>query len=253
MLEFVDTHCHIHDKKYYDNPKKILGNAKAAGVNKLICIGTDHQDSRHAVKFAESNKGIWASVGIIPHDAKLGQAALNKLEPLIQKPKVVAIGECGLDFYYSHSLKQDQVKALNFQIELAQKHSLPLIFHVRDAYDDFWPIFDKYKNIKAVLHSFSAGREVLDKALERGLFIGLNGIVTFTKDIRQLETFKAVPLDSLLLETDAPYLTPVPLRGKVNESKNVVLVADFLSNLRSETLEQLARVTTANAAKLFGI
>ena len=252
MLEFVDTHCHIHSLEYYDNPLNVLKNARQAGVGKLICIGTDYEDSLQAVKFA-NNKGVWASIGLIPHDAKLGQKALNELEPLIKQPKVVAIGECGLDFYYTHSPKQDQVKALHFQVELALRYGLPLIFHVRDAYEEFWPIFDKYKSIKGVLHSFSAGRNVLDQALERGLFIGLNGIVTFSKNTEQLAAFRAIPLDKLLLETDAPYLTPVPLRGKVNESMNVVLIADFLSKLRGETLDVLSKASTANAIKLFGI
>jgi TatD DNase family protein len=128
---------------------------------------------------------------------------------------------------------------------------LPLIFHVREAFDDFFSTYDQYKGLRGVVHSFSADTRVLDKILSRGLYIGLNGIMTFTKDQKQLEAAKAVPLNRLLLETDAPYLTPVPFRGKICEPKYVRVTAEFLSHLRGETLEELAAATTRNAAELF--
>lgn len=167
--------------------------------------------------------------------------------------KIVAIGECGLDYFYGHSPKEDQEKALRFQIELALSHNLPLIFHVRDAFDDFWPIFDSYQGIRGVVHSFTDNRDNLKKLLDRGLYVGINGITTFTKNEWQLENAKAVPGDRLLLETDAPFLTPVPLRGRVNEPANVRLVAEFLANLRNESLETLITQTTRNSLQLFSI
>jgi TatD DNase family protein len=128
-----------------------------------------------------------------------------------------------------------------------------MIFHVREAFDDFWPIFDDYKGIRGVLHSFTDSRLNLDKALERGLYIGVNGIMTFTKDANQLDVAKAIPLQKLLLETDAPFLTPVPFRGRVNEPAHVRLVADFMAHLRDEPLAELANQTSANAQTLFNL
>jgi TatD DNase family protein len=167
--------------------------------------------------------------------------------------KIIAIGECGLDYFYGHSTKTDQAKALHFQIALATQHGLPLIFHVRDAFDDFWPIFDSYKNLRGVIHSFTDSGHNLQEALRRGLYIGVNGIMTFTKNQWQLEAAKNIPLSRLLLETDAPFLTPVPHRGRVNEPAHALLVARFLAGLRGEAPESVAAATTNNARTLFSI
>lgn len=252
-MQFIDSHCHIHSKDYMVDPSLAIKNATDFGVNKLICVGCDENDSQLAVDFANQHKNVWASIGLHPHDAKMGQAAFDKLTTLVKSPKVVAIGECGLDYFYNHSSKEDQEKALIFQIKLALANNLPIIFHVRDAFEDFWPILDKFTGVRGVIHSFTANDKDLNGALERGLFIGLNGIMTFTKDTAQLETARKVPLGKLILETDSPFLTPKPLRGKVNEPKNVVLTAEFLAQLRIEELEVLAASSTANAENLFGI
>lgn len=253
MLTFVDTHCHIHAADYTVDPDVAITNATKHGVTKMICVGTDETDSALAVAFAQSRDNVWASIGLHPHDAKLGQESFDALASLVTRPKVVAIGECGLDYFYNHSDKSDQEKALRFQIELALANNLPMIFHVRDAFEDFWPIFDSYSGIRGVIHSFTATEKELQQALERGLYIGLNGIMTFTKDGQQLAAAKKVPLDKLVLETDAPFLTPAPLRGKINEPKNVVLTGEFLSTLGGVKLETLAAQTTQNAVQLFNL
>jgi len=250
-MQFIDTHCHIHSADYPLDAGEVILRANDQGVTKLICVGTDEADSQLAVQFVQDKPTVWASIGLHPHDAKLGQEAFDVLTKLVTEPKVVAIGECGLDYYYNHSSKEDQVAALRFQIELALANNLPMIFHVRDAFDDFWPIFDSYTGITGVIHSFTAGKEELQAALERGLYIGLNGIMTFTKDAEQLAAAKMVPLDKLVLETDAPFLTPTPLRGKINEPKNVVLTGEFLSSLQGIKLEDLAAQTSQNAINLF--
>ena len=138
-------------------------------------------------------------------------------------------------------------------METALPTELPFIFHVRDAWNDFWPTFDDYKGLKGVIHSFSSGVKQLEAALSRDLYIGLNGIMTFTKDQAQLEAARQVPLDRLILETDAPFLTPAPFRGQVCEPKYVIATAEFLANLRGESIEELSRATTINALKLFGL
>ena len=252
-MHFIDTHCHIHSADYKLDPEVVLNDASSAGVTKLICVGTDIPDSHLATNFANDHENVWASVGLHPHDSKLGAQEFIKLEALATEPKVVAVGECGLDYFYNHSSKTDQVAALEFQIDLAERHKLAMIFHVRDAFGDFWPIFDNFSGIRGVIHSFTASTLELEQALKRNLYIGINGIMTFTKDTSQLEAVKKVPLNKLVLETDAPFLTPVPLRGKINQPKNTVLTGEFLARLRGENLDVIAASTTKNAEKLFGI
>lgn len=260
-MQLTDTHCHIQDvsdpmwaKVGEPDVATMIKDATAADVSRLICVGTTVGDSAKAIGFVRDRQNCWASIGLHPHDAKGGAQALNALAALIKTPtqqKIVAIGECGLDYHYSLSPKTDQTAALRFQIELALQHDLPLIFHVRDALDDFWPIFDSYKNVRGVMHSFTDTPANLHKALERGLYIGVNGITTFKNNHAQQAMVKQIPLQKLLLETDAPFLTPVPLRGKVNVPANVALVAEFLANLRGESVTDIAKHTTHNAQTLF--
>ena len=253
MHHLVDTHCHIHDPEFFDDPEGVYEGAVKSGIGELICVGTTASDSELAVTFAQGHDHCYASIGLHPHDAKLPGEELDRLGELAGEPKVVAVGECGLDYYYENSPKEAQQAAFRKQIELAQEHDLPMIFHVREAFDDFLGIFDEYSGITGVVHSFTADKAVLGKVLERGLYVGLNGIMTFTKDQDQLEAAKAVPLDRLLLETDAPFLTPSPKRGTVNVPNNVRLTMEFLSRLRLETLEALATITTENAKRLFNL
>ncbi len=248
----VDTHCHVHSGDYELDAGAVVAAASTTGVTKLIVVGTDETDSKVAIDFASSRENVWASVGLHPHDAKLGQKTYNKLTKLVNKD-VAAIGECGLDYYYSHSDKKDQASALHFQMSLASEHGLPMIFHVRDAFEDFWSIFDQYQDIQGVVHSFTAGQAELAATLSRGLLVGLNGIMTFTKNPEQLEVAKSIPQDSLVLETDAPFLTPAPFRGTINEPRRILEIAKFLSELRGESFEELAKATTNNAEKLFSI
>lgn len=272
-IEFTDTHCHIHEaggklsgdeyasaqkwaKAGVTNPGELAKEAAAVGVNRLICVGTTLADSELAVDFVQKQPNCWASIGIHPHEAKdySGQTGkMQKFRDLLAKPKVVAIGECGLDYFYDHSPKTDQIEILEFQLNLAQEHNLPLIFHIRDAFADFWPIFDQFEGLRGVVHSFSSDRHDLDQVLTRGLYVGLNGIMTFTKNSEQLLAAKAIPLQKLLLETDAPYLTPAPHRGTICQPKHVSVTAEFLAGLRDENLAILAQTTTQNACNLFGV
>ncbi len=252
-MQFVDTHCHIHFADYALDPLEVLAAARADGVTQLLCVGCTLVDSQAGVEFAERHEGVWASVGLHPHEAKEyvnDDHALQQFRDLAAQPKVVAIGEIGLDYYYNHSEKSDQIELLRFQLTVAQAQKLPVIFHVRDAFADFWPIYDEFK-LPGVIHSFSAGTDELQQILRRDLYVGLNGIMTFTKDHDQLAAAKAVPLNRLLLETDAPFLTPSPFRGTICQPKHVCVTAEFLSSLRGESLGQLAAATTANARNLF--
>lgn len=273
-MELTDTHCHIHEsiiteagyvgddatrtlwaKAGNPDPTVLVRRAYEAQVTRLICVGCNLNDSKLAVAFAQTQPNVWASIGVHPHEARvhMDSSVQRAFTALVTQPKVVAIGECGLDYFYNHSPKAEQIEILQFQIELARAHNLPMIFHVRNAFEDFWPIFDKYPGIRGVIHSFSATEVELAQIIGRGLYVGLNGIMTFAKDPAQIAAAKAVPLEWMLLETDAPFLTPVPFRGTMCEPKHTRVTGEFLANLRGESLEVLAAATTKNAQKLFNL
>lgn len=247
----IDTHCHIHEADFPLPVDGVLVAASEAGVEKMICVGTSEESSRAAIAFSATHKNIWAAIGVHPHDTKDGYAAIAELAET--SDRIVAIGEIGLDYFYTHSPKEMQLKALEEQIHVALKHDIPIIFHVREAFDDFWPVFDKYPGIRGELHSFTDSKENLDKALAKGLYIGVNGISTFTKDQAQKEMFDSIPLDRLLLETDAPFLTPAPFRGKVNQPAFVRNIAEYHANRRGISVDEIASATTANAERLFAL
>ncbi|HET8689820.1 MAG TPA: TatD family hydrolase [Candidatus Saccharimonadales bacterium] len=246
---FTDTHCHIHEADYPET-EAAFKRAGEAGVTRLICVGTDEKTSVEAVEFADTHNHVWASVGLHPHDAKSGVSAVAELEELIKtRQKVVAVGECGLDYFYDNSPRASQIDMLHAQLELAGKYDLAVIFHVREAFDDFWPIWREHKVRRAVLHSFTDSVANLEKAVQEGLFIGVNGISTFARDKQAM--YAAIPAENLLLETDSPFLTPTPYRGKVNEPAYLTLVAKHIADLQSINLQELSAATERNATKLF--
>ena len=249
-MMLIDTHCHIHES--YDLPlEEVLKQASIQGVTEIICVGTSEESSRQAIAFCEKNEQAYAAIGVHPHDTKDGYTQIAQLAGT--SDTIVAVGEVGLDYYYSHSPKEVQIAALKAQIEVALKHDLPIIFHVRDAFDDFWPIFDSYEGVRGVLHSFTDSKENMQRAIEKGLYIGVNGISTFTKDEAQKETFDAIPLERLVFETDAPFLTPTPYRGKINQPAYVRVVAEYHAARRGISLEEIAKASTHNARALFSL
>lgn len=255
-MELVDTHCHLHFDAYDADREQVLSNAAAAGVKRIICVGCSLSDSQRAIDFAKAHEGVWATAGAHPHDGidfLSDSQAEAKLTAMLAEPKVVAVGEIGLDFYRDITPHADQIKTLEKQLAIGLQTDLPFVFHVREAWDGFWPIFDAHPGIKGVIHSFSAGPDQLEQALKRGLYIALNGIMTYTKDESWLEAARKVPLDKLVLETDAPFLTPKPHRGKRCEPKHTADTCRFLAELRGETSEELAAASTKNALQLFGL
>jgi TatD DNase family protein len=246
----TDTHCHIHEASYPLDREETLRRAREAGVEKLICVGTSEQSSQEAVVFATDHEGVFASVGVHPHDTKDGWREITRLLP---NEKIIAVGEIGLDYFYTHSPRATQIEALEGQLQLAHDHNLPVIFHVREAFDDFWPILDNFSGLRGELHSFTDTQKNLDEGMKRGLYVGVNGISTFTKDPAQQAMFKQIPLDRMLLETDAPFLTPTPFRGKVNEPAFVRNVAEHHAKIRGLALEEIANATSQNAHTLFAL
>jgi len=248
----IDTHCHLHDSEFYpDNREQAYKESVDAGVV-MVCVGTDERSSREAVEFAATHSSAYAVVGVHPHEAVNGWAGIAGLLAM-HRDSIIGIGEIGLDYYYDHSPKELQHEALRAQIQLAIDYDLPISFHVRDAFDDFWPVFDSFQGVRGVLHSFTDSQQNLDAGLERGLFIGINGISTFTKDVAQRELYASIPLERVLLETDAPFLTPAPFRGKMNIPAYVSKVAEVQADTRHISLGAIRDATTANAQKLFGI
>ncbi len=245
----IDTHCHIHETDY-PHAKEAYHRAIAQGVEKMILVGVNEKSSRMAVTFAGSYRHCYAVVGVHPHDTQDG---INEIKTILEQkdPRVVGIGEIGLDYFYTHSPKTIQIRALEQQLQWAVDYGLPVSFHVREAFDDFWPIFDNFHGIRGVLHSFTDTNEQLERGLSRGLYVGVNGISTFTKNIAQKELFRSVPLDKIVLETDAPFLTPEPKRGTVNEPAFVRYVATYLAADRGIGLQTIAQQTSANATALF--
>lgn len=266
-MELIDTHCHIHDSelsaKYNKTSEEIIHDAQSSGVSQFVCVGTSLSSSEQAVAFCLDKPYAHASLALHPHEAKfigseeIDRAMTSLRDLYVSKGKdcVVAIGECGLDYYYHKEAVtiRRQIALFEAHIKLAQELDLPMIFHIRDAFEDFFRIIDTYSGIKGVVHSFTATNNELEGVTSRGFLIGLNGIMTFTKDSAQLEAARSVPIESLVLETDAPFLTPSPFRGTMCEPKHVTNITQFLAELRGESPDFLAKQTTKNAKKLFNI
>lgn len=257
----IDTHAHLHFAEAFADASDVLNRAHEAGINSIINVGVNPEDSRAAIAFSahpdhalvKTSLRLYATAGLHPHEAARGDEALDAIHDLAEE--VIAIGECGLDYFKNHATKPEQDRALRAQIEIALEHNLPLVFHVRDAWDDFFAVLQDYPSARGVIHSFTGHVAEVERALshEGRLYFGLNGIMTFTKDDAQLTAARNIPPDRVLLETDCPYLAPAPHRGKRNEPAYVPAIADFLATLRGVELYELARQTTQNAERLFGL
>ena len=243
----IDSHCHLHDLDFYtpEEQAKALAACAEKQVEKLICIGTDHEDSFKADEFAAHNptKLFW-SYGIHPNE-------FDKPRKDVQfehNNRPVAIGEVGLDYHYGENDKLDQARLLEEMLDLAIREDLPLIFHVREAFDDFFAILDNFSTakIRGVVHSFSDNKKNLKKSLERDFYIGVNGLATYS-------TLPMPPIERILLETDAPFLAPVPLRGQTNQPVNVHYVAKWISEKLGLDFDEVARITTENSETLFNL
>jgi TatD DNase family protein len=252
----TDSHCHLNYKGLVEEQQAVLDRARSAGVTTMLNISTRASEWDDVIGLAERESDVWASVGIHPHEADVHPDV--EAETLIGKarhPRVIGIGESGLDYYYDHSDRERQRDSFRSHIAAARETGLPLIVHTRDAEEDTYRILAEEMGKGAftgVIHCFTASGDFARKALDLGLYISMSGIVTFknAKDLQ--ETAKSIPADRLLIETDAPFLAPVPHRGKPCEPAFVAATAGFLANLRGETLGHLSAYTSANFAALFG-
>lgn len=250
----IDTHCHLEMTQFDEDRTAVIERARSAGIECMITISSDLAGCEGAVALAEQYEFIYASAGMHPHDAKdLSDAAFQKIKELSRSKKVVAIGEMGLDYYYDHSPRDVQQKVFAQQLAFAQERNLPVIVHSRDAQEDTLRILKESGVRKGVMHCFSGDPEMARQVIELGFHISLAGPVTFRNAASLKEVAKMVPDDLLLIETDAPYLAPMPLRGKRNEPAFLVHTAQHVAELRGITLEDIDRMTTLNAKRLFGI
>jgi TatD DNase family protein len=247
----VDTHCHL---EMIADPRGALAEARAAGVAQVVTIGIDLPSSRAAVELADAEPGVYATVGLHPHEAHLlDDALLGELEALAARPRVVAIGECGLDFYRDLSPRADQRRAFSAQIELARRAGLPLVVHVREAGDEAMAqLADEAGDLTVVMHCFSLPEHV-DACNERGYYASFAGNVTFKNAAGLREAARRVRDDRLVVETDAPFLAPVPNRGNSNVPAWVAHTAALLAEVRDVSPAGFAALTTANARRVFGL
>lgn len=255
----IDTHCHIHSEDYGLDRDTVITEAKAGGVLEMICIGTSMEDSRVAVGFAQKHEEVFAVVGVHPHGETDGDKGatmlegLGELKTLLDEKKVVGVGEIGLDYHYKPYDRATQIRLFEEQLQMAVDYGLPVTFHVREAFEDFFAVVDGFSGLKGDVHCFSDSWYNAQKIIKRGFYIGLNGIVTFKSTKEQKEAFEKIPVERLLLETDAPYLTPVPMRGIVNQPAYVRYVGEWVARSRGLMLEEVADITTKNAKQLFNI
>ena len=251
-MAWTDSHCHV---AYDGVGLDAVSRAASAGVTRVVAIGTDLERSREAVAAARAGRAqglqVWATAGVHPHDAVQG---VDGLDLLLDEPEVVAVGECGLDYYYEHSPRADQLSVFAAQVELAREAGRALVVHTRQAWDDTFGVLDSVGlPERTVIHCFSGGAEEARRCLDRGAYLSFSGIVTFKNAADVREAAALCPLDRLLVETDAPFLAPVPHRGKPNEPAWVALVGAAVAKVRGAAVDVVEAATWANAERLFGL
>lgn len=249
MTGWTDSHCHLDDR-LPGGLDGALAAARDAGVTRMITVGCDRDSSLTALEVAAAHDDVWATVGLHPHDAVQG---VSTIVDLLDRPGVLAVGECGLDYHYDHSPREVQRDVFAAQIALAHERSLPLVIHTRSAWDDTFDVLAASGvPERTIFHCFTGGADEARRCLDIGAFLSFSGIVTFTGSADVREAAALCPWDRLLVETDSPYLAPVPHRGKKNQPAHVVAVGTFLAELRQTTTESVCSSTAAASAVAFG-
>lgn len=247
----TDTHCHLYYKDLKNDIQAVLDRASQLGVNRFICVGTNLVDSRICLELAKKHKPIYASVGIHPHDSKgVPIDYLDQIKELLEFNKMIAIGEIGLDYFRNISKPEIQIRVFREQMELAESLGKPVIFHNREADEDVLKILSDFSSVTGVAHCFSSDQQTAKKLLDMGYYISFSGNLTF-KNSHLPKIAEKLPLDRLLVETDSPYLSPVPYRGKPNEPGRTRFVAEKLAEVHNVSLEIIAKKTSENVNRLF--
>lgn len=254
-MQIIDNHTHLNDEPFRGKEEYYLDRAKKLCVTKVICAGQDPDFNERAIDLAQRFDNVYAMVGLNPDIAKnYDQEAEDKLIEQLQMPKVVALGEVGLDYYWDESPHEKQQEVFKRQIEIAHELKMPVDIHTRDAFEDCYKIL-KESNLEygAILHSFNGGVDWLNKFLDLNVMFSYSGVVSFTKATEVHESAKAVPMDRFMVETDAPYLTPKPYRGKQNEPAYVRYVAEAIAKIKDISLEEVADATYKNTVRVYGL
>lgn len=249
----IDSHAHLDS---LEELPEVLNRARENGVQRIISISSGISSSKKTLDIARSEKGVYAALGVHPHNAaEAGKEVISEIDALLNEPEVVAVGETGLDYFYMNSDKEAQVKSFKNHIALGLKHGLSVIIHVRDADKDLEDILrtEDVSSKTGVIHCFTGNYEQAKIYLDLGFYISFSGIVTFKRSDENREAARNVPADRILVETDSPYLAPVPHRGKPNEPAYVRNVADVVAGVRGIAVEELAEITSANARRLFNL
>ncbi len=254
---FIDSHAHLDDERFNEDRTELINSLKENKIDMVLNIGYDLESSRASVQLANEYSQIYAVIGVHPHDAQdVPEDYLDQLRELSKEEKVLAIGEIGLDFYYDNSPRETQRKVFKEQIGLAKELNLPVVIHTRDADQETFEIIKEAVlngGLKGVMHCYSGSVEMAREYLKLGFYISLGGPVTFKKARVPKEVAKAVPLNRLFIETDCPYLTPEPFRGRRNEPKLVAYTAETIAEIKGISIEELAEVTSRNVKELFEI
>lgn len=248
---YFDSHCHLTDPRLADEAEAVVERARAAGVTAMVTIASDHEDAVAAVRLAHA-LDFHATAGIHPHQAALPDSAFERVRELVGEPRVVAVGETGLDYYYDNAPRRRQRELFGRHLELAATTGLPAVVHSRDADDDTAAMVRDARGSTGVLHCFAGGRALFDTTVEAGWYVSFSGLVTFPS-YENADLVAATPADRLLIETDAPYLAPVPHRGRRNEPAYVVEVARRVAELRGQSLDDVADLTSRNARAFYSL
>ena len=249
-----DTHTHLHDEWFNEDREAVIENAHQSGVSLMVDIGTNMQSSYDAIALAEKYDFIYAAVGFHPHDASdYNEEAEKQLIELWNHPKNLAIGEIGLDYHYDYSPREVQKAVFIRQMELARQLNKKVIIHSREATEDTINILKMFPDVKGVLHCYSGSLETAKILIKMGYYLSFTGVVTYKNAAKSLEVVEWMPLDMLMAETDSPYLTPVPFRGKRNDSGKINLVVEKLAEIKGLSYEKITKITYDNAVRFFGL
>lgn len=251
---YFDSHAHYNDEAFDEDRDEVLDSLKEKGVDVIINAGADMDSSRASIELAKKYDFIYASVGVHPHDVKdMTEGDIEKLKEWTQEEKVIAIGEIGLDFYYNHSEEEEQIHWFKRQLALAKMLDMPVIIHSRDASQMTYDMIMESGVKEGVIHCFSGSKELAKEYVKKGFYIGIGGALTFKNAKKTVEVVEAIPMENLLIETDCPYLTPVPHRGKRNDSRYLIHIVEKIAEIKSISPEEVGRISAENAKQLFRI
>tara|TARA_Y100000588_G_C14231256_1_gene915386 strand:- start:1402 stop:2157 length:756 start_codon:yes stop_codon:yes gene_type:complete len=251
-MKLIDTHSHIYYDKYNNDLPEVLNNAQNKNVSKIICVGVDIETSKKSIQIAEKYDMVYATAGYHPHESKETKSDyLDQLKKLLTHKKVIAVGEMGLDYFYEISDSKIQRKIFREQLDLAKELNMPAIIHNRNSDDDLFNDIKSSGIKKGVIHCFASNLEFANKILDLGLHISFTGMITFVKELQ--DVVNQIPLNKIMIETDAPYLAPIPYRGKRNEPYMVNFIAEEIAKIKGLTFKEVAKTTTKTARDFFGI